>query len=487
MRLQKAIVLLISLLFTFTGIATSNELQTNPSQTKRWTLEACIQHAMENNISLQRLRLLEEEAAIQQNTARSSRMPNLNIQVRQEMNFSRMEDLIGDFQNFNALSTNANAISVIPLFTGFRIPNQIEHTRLERLVSTQNLEKAKMDLSLHITALFLQVLFFRELHTITEVQLQLGKDQLERTRFLIQAGNIPASHQCDIEAQIAKDRVAVLDAKNNMELALLALAQSLELDRTVDFDIYVPDLVDNLLNNSQIILPLYGSETDKMTIALMGRWLPDPNAVFENALTINPAIRGQQYRIESMKRVVQIAQAGYLPTLDFTVGIGSRYQRTFRPTDLINPITQQPVNLNPSFSEQVRNHGAQFVGLHLTIPILNRNQVRNQVRSAQLDVLNQQLILEENKKNLFHEIQIAHKNATAARERYHATNLVIKSVNKSFEHVRRRYEIGGVTVFEFNEARSRLIQSLSEQTQAKFEYILRSQIVNFYDGLPIRL
>jgi outer membrane protein len=467
MKIQKGISLLFSLLIAFTGLA--EERIINHSHTNRWSLEACIQHAIEHNISIQRLQLRREEARIQENTARNSRMPNLNIQGVTEMSFGRTEDLTGEFFQRNALITNTNVQSALPVFRGFRIANQVKHSALEILVADENLKKAKEDLSLYITSLFLQVLFLKELHHISETQLELSKNQLERTAFLIRAGNVPESLSYDIEAQIAKDEVAVIDAKNNIELALLDLAQSLELEKNNDFDIYAPHFE--------------GDVTGQFTTGL----LSGPDAIYQNALNTKPVIRMQEYRIESAKAMERIAQAGYYPQVDLTIGAATRYHQIYKPRERQNPITQEPMPVNPPFSTQIQNHALQLVGVHFTIPVFNRFQVRNQIRSARIDILNQRLILEENKKDLFKEIQTAHKNATAAREKYRASERAVRSTNEAFDHARRRYELGGSSVFEFNESRTRMIQSQSELVQTKYEYILRTKILDFYNGVPIRL
>ncbi|MDR0332912.1 MAG: TolC family protein [Dysgonamonadaceae bacterium] len=467
MKIQKGIFLFFSLLIAFTGLA--EERITNPPQTNRWSLEACIQHAIEHNISIQRLQLQREEARIQENTSRNSRMPNLNIQGATEMSFGRTENLTGEFYQRNAMVTNANVQSVLPVFRGFRISNQVQHSRLEMLVADENLKKAKEDLSLYITSLFLQVLFLKELHHISEAQLALSKNQLERTLLLVRAGNVPESLLYDVEAQIAKDEVAIVDAKNNIELALLDLAQSLELERNTNFDIYAPHFEGDVIGQ------------------FMNSLLFTPDVIYQNALNIKPVIKGQEYRIESAQRMVRIAQAGYYPQLDFTIGVGTRYHQIYKPREWYNLITQEPIPVNPPFLTQIQNHTVQLVGIHFTIPVFNRFQVRNQVRSARVDILNQQLILEENKKDLFKEIQTAHKNATAAREKFRASERAVRSTNEAFEHARRRYELGSSSVFEFNESRTRMIQSRSELVQAKYEYILRTKILDFYNGIPIRL
>lgn len=445
-----------------------DSLKQAPEANKVWSLEKCIQYAIDHNINIKRLQLQQEEAEIQQNTAKNSRLPNLNVSMAEEWSFARSKNLVDEYENLNQFGSTANAQSVIPVFTGFRIPNQIARTKLEFKAAVQNLEKAKEDLSLNITSLFLQVLFSKELHTINEQQLELSKTQVERTRLLVESGSVPKSQLYDIEAQVAKDEVAIIDTQNNLELALLDLAQSLELERNTDFDIYVPsfsgDIISEFMNSLQ-----------------------PPNIIYENALNIKPVIKGQEYKVESAKKSLRIAQAGYYPQIDFSLGIGSRYYHIYRPKEQINPITNEPVELNRSFSEQFKNYGTKLIAFNLNIPIFNRFQTRNQVRSARVDILNQQLILENNKKTLYKEIQTAYKNATAAQEKYKASGRSVKSASESFDYAQKRYESGKATVFEFNEARTRFIQSQSEQAQAKYEYILRTKILDFYNGMPIKL
>ena len=435
---------------------------------KKWSLEECIQYAINNNISIKQLQLRQEEAGIQQNTAKNSRLPNLNASMGHDWSYGKSESLSGEFYDLNLSNSSINAQSVFPVFTGFRIPNQIARAELDWKAATQNLEKAKEDLSIHITSLFLQANFYKELFNVSEKQLELSNIQVGRTKLLIEAGSVPKSQLYDIEAQVAKDTVTAIEALNNYEIALLDLAQSLELERYTDFDIFFPTI-----------------EGDIITMFMSSLQLPD--IIYENALNIKPVIKGQEYQVESSKKALKIAEAGYYPQLDFTVGYGTRYHHIYKPSEQVNPITLEPVELNPSFSRQIKNYGSKYFGFSMNIPIFNRFQTRNQVRIARIDIINQQLILENNKKTLYKEIQTAYKNATAAQEKFRASERAVKSANESFEYVRKRYELGNATVFEFNEARTRLIQSQSELIQAKYDFILRTKILDFYNGIPITL
>jgi len=441
---------------------------TNLPKNKKWTLEECIQYAIIKNLNIKQLQLAQEEAEIQKNTAESSRLPNLNVSMRNEWSFGKSESLTGEFNDLNLSNTNIDVQSTMPVFTGFRIPNQIARADLDFKAATQNLEKAKEDLSIHITSLFLQANFYMELFNISEKQLELSNMQVGKTKLLIQAGNVPKSQLFDIEAQVAKDTVAAIEALNNYEIALLDLAQSLELERNAEFDIFFPVFEGDI-------------------ISMFIRSLQPPDIIYRNALTIKPAIKGQAYKVESARKTLKIAESGYYPQIDFFIGMGTRYHHIYKPSSQINPITLEPIELNPTFSKQISNYGAKYFGFSLTIPVFNRFQTQNQVRSAWVDILNQQLILENTKKSLYKEIQTAYKNATAALEKYRASERAVKSANESFEYVRKRYELGTATVFEYNEARTRLIQSQSEQVQAKYEFILRTKILDFYNGTPIRL
>ena len=434
----------------------------------KWSLEKCIRYAIEHNINIKRLQLQQQEAEIQYNTATNSRLPNLNASIDQEWNSSPQRNLQGVYENWNQSRFSVNIQSEIPVFTGFRIPNQIAYRKLEINVAVQNLEKAKEDLSLNITSLFLQVLFAKELQNINEKQLELSKTQVGRTQLLIQAGSIPKSQLYDIEAQVAKDEVAVVNSQNALDLALLDLAQSLELERNINFDIFIPDFSEDVIARYQKSLQL-------------------PDVIYEKALNIKPVILGQEAKVLSSAKALNVAKAGYYPQLYFSLGIGTFYNYVFKPKEQINPLTNKPILLNPPFADQISEYGSRLVGLHLSIPVFNRFEVRNQVRSAQINIYDQQLILENNKKTLYKEIQTAYKNATGAQEKYRASSRAVKAASESFDYIRKHYELGKATVFEFNEARTRYIQSLSEQVQAKYEFILRTKILDFYNGIPISL
>ena len=425
------------------------------AQTKQWTLQECIQHAIENNITIKQIELQKENAEITLNTSQNSRLPDLNARVGQEWSAGFSPTQSGVYESQTQSSSNLSISSSIPVFTGFRIPNEIKKNRFELMAAAENLAKAKEDLSLNIASLFLQVLFNKEIVKVNEKQLHLTQSQIEKTKALVEVGKVPQSQLYDIEAQVANDEVLLIQAKNNLELALLDLMQSLELEQASGFDVYAPEIGDAVTEYMSSVQPSH--------------------LVYNNAVAVKPVIKEQEYRIESAKRTMDIAKAGYMPSLNLSLGYGTSYFYNY------------DIEVNPAFSSQFKNNGREYIGLNLSIPIFNRFSVRNQVRSARVNINNQQLALDNTKKTLYKEIQTAYLNATSAQEKYRASERAIVATFESFKYAQERYEVGKSSVFEFNEARTRWLQSQSEQIQAKYDYIFRTKILDFYNGVEIKL
>jgi outer membrane protein len=426
------------------------------AQTRQWTLEECLRYAIDNNLSIKQLELQKGNSEIELNTAQMSRLPNLSASVGENWNFGRTQTQSGLYENQSQSNASFSLSSSIPLFTGFRIPNEIARNQLNLEAAVQSLEKAKEDLALNIASLFLQVLFNKELLKISEEQLALSNYQVERTQALVEVGKVPASQLYDIEAQVANDKVSVIQADNNLKLALLDLAQSLELEQSAEFDVYTPVFGDVVTEYMSSVQP--------------------PQIVYNNAVLTKPAVKQQEYLAESAEKTLKIAQSGYLPSLNMSLGYGTNYYYLYNKDFT-----------NRTFSDQLKNNAGEYIGLNLSIPIFNRYAVRNQVRSARVNIENQQLILENTKKTLFKEIQTAYLNAVAAQEKYKASGQAIKATSESFNYAKERYETGKSTVFEFNEAKNRLVRSQSEEVQAKYDYIFRTKILDFYNGVPIKL
>jgi outer membrane protein len=433
--------------------------QESGAQPKQWTLEECIRHAVDHNISIQQLKIQQASAEVDLNTSQMSRLPDLSANAGQNWSFGRTQALSGLYENQTQSNTSFSITTTIPLFTGFRLPNEIAKNRLEVEAAVQNLEKAKENLALNVTSLFLQALFKREILKVNEEQLALSQSQIVRTQALVDEGKAPLSQLYDMEAQVAGDRLSVVQAGNDLQLALLDLAQSLELENTADFDVSLSAAENAVPETAHAIQP--------------------PALIFDRALQSKAVVKEQELRVESARKTLKIAESGHYPTLNLNLGYQNAYYYDYDAHRKINPATGLP-STNSPLREQLKSNPQEYIGLSLHIPLFNRFSVRNQVRTARLNIANQQLSLENIKKTLYREIETAYLNATAAQAKYAASEQAVKATSEAFQYARERYETGKSSVFEFNEAKTRLVKSRSEAIQAKYDYVFRTKILEFY-------
>ena len=428
-------------------------------QTAPWSLEACINYAYANNLQLKQKMEEQEARKVELHTSKHSWLPAVNANMGQSFQFGRSTSKSGVIVDQNAANTTFNINLDMPIFDGFKIPNDIAARKLDLQAAIESLNKAKEDLAVNIASYYLQVLYNKELQRVAQLQVDLDREQVNKTEAMVNAGKVPLSQLYDIKAQLARDEVTLTEATNNVQLALLDLAQSLELERSDrSFDVVTPQITDAVAENMSSILP--------------------PETIFDQAVTFKPQIKEQEYLLESQKRMLKVAQAGYYPKLNFGASYSNGYYHTSMGGEFAD---------TRSFGDQLKQNGQKIVGFSLSIPLLNRFQVRNSVRSARIGINNQQLLLEYSKKTLYKEIQQAYYNATAAQEKYTASDKSVASSREAFSYAQARYEAGKSTVFEFNEAKTKYAQSLAEQAQAKFDFIFRAKILDFYRGTPLKL
>lgn len=424
---------------------------------KNWTLRQCIDYAIQNNIEIKQQGLQVKGAEIDLSTSKNSRLPNLNASANHRFNFGRaISTTTNGYVDTNMGSTSIGVTSSTPLFTGFKIENDIKSKEFDLMAAVQGLEKAKQNMELQITSYYLDVLFKKEILNIYQEQAALTIKQEERTRILYDNGKVALSQLYDIKAQLAKDELNITTADNNLRSSLLVLAQSLNLRSADDFDIEVPDIM----------------ATDLSSNALNS--LVHPDVVYNQALDIKPHIKEAAYNVEGSKKRLKVAQSGYWPTLSFGMGWDTGFQRVYN-------------SKNPSFKDQFNNNGSEYIGFSLSIPIFNRFEVRNQVNKARLDIMNQELILDNVKLALYKEIQQSYQDALAAQAKFMSTEKAYEAALESFKYAEERYQVGKISVFEYAEAQTKVITSKSERVQAKYEFVFRTKILDFYQGREIEI
>ncbi len=415
-----------------------------------WDLQRCITHAIEHNLSIKQKEAARNQSEVELNTAQWSRMPNLNGNIGQSFNFGRALQADNTYGNRNTRNTNFSLGTNIPLFTGMQIPNSIALSKLNLKAATEDLAKAKEDISIQVASYFLQVLFNEELTKIARNQVALSQEQLDRKIAFFRNGKASEAEVLEAKSRLAQDQLSLVQAENNHKLALLDLSQLLELPSPEGFQINVPDI-----DNFSVHLTL-------------------PEEVYAQAMMNKPAIKAAQYRLQGAEKSIKIAQSGYYPQLSFGAGIGTNYYH-------LSGIENAP------FSTQWDQNMNKYLQFSLSIPIFNRFQTRNRVKSARIQHTALSWQLEESKKALYKEIQQAYYNALAAESKYKSSQSANESAEASFRLMSEKYANGKASATEYNEMRTAWMKALSDGVQAKYEFVYRSKILDFYKGVPLTL
>ena len=415
-----------------------------------WDLQRCIEHAINHNLSIKQQEASRNQSEVELNTAKWSRLPNLNGNVGQSFNFGRAIQADNTYGNRNTRNTNFSVGTNIPLFTGLQIPNNIGLARLNLKAATEDLQKAKEDISIQVASFYLQVLFNKELMKVADSQLSLSKEQLARKTAFFQNGKASEAEVYEAKARVAQDEMSAVQAENNYQLALLDLTQLLELPTPDGFQIEIP----------------------QMDIIMGSLTLPED--VYTEALLSKPVIKAAQYRLEGADKSIRIAQSAYYPQLNFGAGLSTNYYN-------MSGIE------NASFSSQWHQNFNKYLQLSLSIPIFNRFSTRNRVKSAKIQKNALQWRLEETKKALYKEIQQAYYNALAAEAKFKSSQSASEAAEASFQLMNEKYANGKATATEYNEMRTNWMRALSDHIQARYDYLFRSKILDFYKGLPLIL
>jgi len=420
-----------------------------------WTLDKCINYALENNIQIKQSELNTQYQQNNLKGRKSLRLPNFNAQVSQNQNYGRSLTYDNTYKNVNSAQTDFGLGTQVTVYQGNQLGNGIKKVELDLKASLEDLAKAKDDLSLNIASTFLEILFAKELVKVSEDQIEITNQQLKQSQEKVNAGSLASGALLEIEAQAAREELNLVDAKNQLQLAKLKLAQMLELVFSEKFDVEIP------------ALPEVSAQASVVTA----------QDVYLTALKQRPEIRGAEYRLKSTEYQLKMAQGVLYPTMTFYANYYNLYNNQY--TD----INKNKIN----FGNQFSNNQRKGLGLQMNIPIFNRFQSKVQVDNAKIQVLNTQLDLEGTKKVLRQEIETAQTTALTSFNRYKSTEKAVVSMREAFRYSEEKFNVGMVNAVEYNTAKTNMVKASSDLLKAKYEFIFRSKILDFYRGIPITL
>lgn len=421
-----------------------------------WSLDDCIRYAHENNIQIQQQALQVEKSSIELSTSRNSRLPNLGANVGADFSFGRSLISNNTYADNNQVSGSLGVSASLPVFLGGRINHEIAAGKLGLQAAAQDLDRIREDVSVNIMSLYLEVLFQKELVGVAEQQLAYSTLQVERSREQVAAGKVAESVLYENEALLAADELKLTQSRNDLALALLNLSQGLNRPDAQGFDVETPTF-------------------DSLTVESM-RHLRNPAEVLSYALDNRPRVQAERFRLDQALRAVRMSRAAYYPQITLTGGYGTNVYHSFASG-----------MVNPAFGRQFRNNSSEYVGVAVNIPIFNRLATRNSVRTAKLGVRSQQLALTEAEQTLQKEIETAYYKADAALLKYRSAEKALSSAEIAFRYESEKYAAGRSTTFDYNDAKTRMQKAESDRIQAKYEFIFRTKILDFYAGMPLTL
>lgn len=416
-----------------------------------WTLDRCIDYALENNIQIRQSDIAARTRDVDLNSARSNRLPGVSASASQSWSFGRSLTIDNTYANTNTASTSFSIGTDMTLFAGGRISGNIQNARLGLDAAMADLERIKDDVRVQVAQAFIQIVYNRSILDVAQGQVTIDSMQVERLTALAAIGKASSAEVASQRATLAQSQLSVTQAQNNLNMSILTLTQLLELPSPEGFDVIQPDADDIEFS------------------------IPDsPEQIYAQALDIKPAVKSEEIRLQQAANSIDIAKGGYYPTLSLSAGAGTGYYTSSNRT-------------SDNFGSQMKNNFGPHVGLNLSIPIFSRNSNRNSVRSAQLSMMNQEMQLDNVKKQLYKEIQQAYYNTVSSKSRYESSQEVETSAQESFQLVQAKYEGGKASITEFNESKNRLVTAQADVIKYRYEYLFNTALLEFYRNSSFEL
>lgn len=476
-------VFLPALVFLLAGTAVSVQAQ------ETWTLETCIQYAKDNNITVKQAQANVRTAMLSEKQAKASRLPNVSASANVGEQFGRTIDpTTNQFStsatSFNSLGLNAG----VNLFSGGLINHSIKQAGWDLQAASADAEQLVNNLGLQIASAYLSILLGEEQLENAQKRISQTQEQLNVTMKLIDAGTLPMADKYNILAQLAQGEQAQVQARNNVELSYLNLKQLLQLEP--DFDLKI----------------------DRPNVPIPADANPDAfslTPVYQTAVGTQANIRSADFRVKSAQEGIAIAKSAYYPTISAFANLSSSYSSQAR--DFNNPIVGTPVLGDPviinfqgqdvpisfydtpisfpksTYFNQIDQNFGQGVGASISIPIYQNGRSRLNVERARLGVLTSQMQQIQTQQSLKNDIQTAIANARAARLTLEAAQKTFDATDIAYQNTVKRHTLGTINTLDLTTARNNRDIAETDRTVAKYDYIFKLKILDFYLGKPLKM
>jgi outer membrane protein len=459
--------------------------QSSAQTAETWSLQRCIEYARDNSLTLKQAQYGVEMAKLTDKQNVLARLPNINGSTTGGMQFGRTIDptensFVNQRITFNSFGINANLV----LYSGGRINNTIKQGKVDVDAAQADGQTSFNNIAVSIANTYLQILMSQEQLENATKRRDLSARQLEQTDKLIQAGTIPANDRLDVLARIARDEQTIIQAQNAIDINYLNLKELMQLDPATPIRIERPAAV----------IPA-DADPDGLTF----------RETYSSALNTQPQIRRDELRLRSAELDVDIAKSALLPTVTLFGGIDTRWSSaskvvvgsvadTFVQEVIIDqtPITvKYPgesfiLDDNPYFDQLDQNFGQNF-GVNVSVPIYNNGRNKINVQRAQVGILNARIQSDLTKQQLKIDVQNAIASARAAKRSYEAGLKSVEAARVAYENAEKRFNLGVINNLQLLTARNAFDIADTELIVAKYDYLFRLKILDFYLGRELRL
>ncbi|MFN0014783.1 MAG: TolC family protein [Saprospiraceae bacterium] len=454
-----------------------------------WSLQRCVQHSQEANLTVLQARANAKVAVVAERQAKTARLPNISISTNLGQQFGRTIDPTTNQFVTSGITSNSMSLNAgMPLYSGGLINQSIKQARWNAQAAAADADQTANSIALQIAQAYLSILLAEEQRASADRRVGQSSRQLEATKKLIDAGTVPAADRFNVQAQIAREEQLAVQSNNNVELAYLNLKQLLQLEPDYDLRIERPAVTipADVNPENYSLQPLYAA-----------------------ALQTQPNVKASGFRVKSAESGVALAKSEYMPTLSLFGSLNSFYSSQFLDfangkfigTSLGNPITFRINNVDASvqlyqdefeypkvaYTDQLDRNFGQSFGLQLSVPIYQNGRVRLNVERARLGILTAQLQENQTRQQLKNDIQTSIANARAARKQLDAAQRTFDAMQAAFANTEKRHSLGAANTLELTTAKTNIDNAENDLITARYDYLFKLKILDFYQGKELRL
>ena len=425
------------------------------SAQERWTLQQCIDYAMENNITLQKQKLTKESATEDLKGAKAALLPTLSASTNQSVGYQPWKDSGMSYVTNGTVNTKVDKTSYNGSYSlsgqwtvwdGNKKLNTIKLDRLAEESAELQTQETANSIQERIAQIYAQILYLDENVKVNEQMLETSKKNEERGKEMVDVGKMSKADLAQLSAQRANDEYAIVEAKSQLMNYKLQLKQLLEITDEERFDVVIPEISEDHILAS----------------------IPEMQTVYEQALLNRPEIERSQLAIKKSGVSVAIAKAGWLPSVNLTGGV----------TTSTNSLS------STGWGSQMKSNMTSSLGVGVTVPIYDGRSTKTAVNKAKIQQLQAQLDLQDQQKTLYSDIQQFWLNAWTNQEKYQAAKSSVESAQQSYDLLSEQFRLGLKNIVELMTGKDNLLSAQQSQLQSKYLALYNQQMLQFYqDGV----